>query len=186
MSEILLRRSSVGYVLGGVILMLSLAVGGCTDQSPRLIPPFSAHLNPSEANGQVEREFSIKEPALYAFCVAFKYREGDAAGRSSALKLAGSLRRDVTNRPVTQGAKFSLRITVFKTDHGASSQLFERDINVEEVPVSSWGADAFYKEIAALRLDRGNYQLRVDTLRATPETKDFPIDFITQIAYRGK
>lgn len=173
-----LLKSSLALLLLALMLVVTIFQFGA--------PPITSPLDPSEAGYRIERNFRISDPKLYAFIVGYKHRVGDSLDRARVKRLSGDYQKDKAGKPITPGVAFTLRLTVIKTAPGTENKIFDQEINVEEMPVTSWSNDEFDKEIAAIHLEEGRYRMVVETTRAAPETKGSEIVFLTHKAYRGK
>ncbi len=150
--------------------LMTLIVGG-----PRLDLPFSA----GRKGAYVEAQFHVPRDSYFAFTLDFYFKPGDEQDRSKIQKMAGSGGRRPDGRTIDDGISIPVKLTISQSTSEGETTLVQKEIDDE--PLEGYTAAYFVKTVYGMFLKKGDYRVRIESLKDVTELTDVPVNFDVRI-----
>ncbi|RRS06149.1 hypothetical protein EIP75_00675 [Aquabacterium soli] len=174
------RRVLAALFIGG-------ASSGCVNGAGLQHPPFQLPVDMSHAQTVVEAEFEIREETFYAFNLLYPFKEGDAAGRAQAVRLAGApFLNPATGRWEEPGAGIDVHLSVIALAADGGQDRTVHDSEIERPRKTSATADKLVSRLASVKLAPGRFKVRLVNRHDAPQYRDAGTQFSVVRAYMGK
>jgi hypothetical protein len=136
--------------------------------------PFQAGVKGS----MVDAQFHVSRADGYTLYLNLDFKEGDADDRDRVRKLVGSSGYDGTGpgaRQIDPGLSIPVRLSVGRVDAGKTWSVLD-DVFTDH-RLEGYSATDYSKIITEVRLERGDYRVRIEALADIPELSGRPVHF---------
>jgi Domain of unknown function (DUF5625) len=127
--------------------------------------------------------FAIRESRLYALRLSYLFQKEDQRDRARVRALAVE---PLIEKGKSYGAPVKISFSISRIDKRGLIPVVEVDVDSSEIPVTSWGGDAFHKELASFQLEPGAYSLAIERSEVASQLETVITNLEIVTAYRGK
>ena len=157
-----------------IALGASTATTACSGKMTALKPPAQVPFLVEKAGNLVEIELNISEYRGYFFNLDFLYYRDDEADFLRVRKLIGSGEISRDGSPVDPGVPLRILLEIDGLDSTGEKVYYK---NVRNPALVSVGSDHFTKRIDSIKLKRGVYKIRSESLLDVPEFNGVRVRF---------
>ncbi|WP_291987229.1 DUF5625 family protein [Candidatus Accumulibacter sp. ACC007] len=152
----------------GMVAFLS----ACVDESLLPTPPLTWPLDMQKSGDKIDAKFRVVDHREYSLGLEFGFMNDNQEDRERVRKLVGDDGQFINGDP---GVPTPLRVKILEIRESGDKPFFEQELQISRL--RSWTGNTFVKHIAYVRLNPGNYRVRVESLKDVAELAGMPLFF---------
>ncbi len=164
-----------------MILLLSVSIISCKDNSSWMVTPASVPFNTGKTGEVANIYIKINKEQHYSLSIKFYYNENTVEESRRVANILGAYPIKESGKWVQRGMLATFRVCVSKEP--GNEIILYKDI---KNPVTNAGSACRIADLAEIKLEKGKYIIKVDYVSGSKEYSSLPAAITFSKAYHGK